>query len=84
MSEVTRARQALVVPRCPWGWQRGGMSAVRSALSGSQNWIAHPPGKAVFGQGVGLAGRDTALGAAEMLSLAGAGGHGREWWLREV
>lgn len=78
------AGQALVVPICPWGWQQGGALAVRSSLSGFQNRMIQPLGKAVLGRDVGLAGRDGVLGAAEMLALAGAGGDGREWCLQEV
>lgn len=74
------AGQALVVPRCPGGWRQGGILAV----SGFQNPMIQPLGKAVLGQDVGLAGRDGVLGAAERLALAGAGGEGREWCLQEV
>lgn len=74
------AGQAVVVPRCPGRCQQEEMLAVKSALSGFQNRMVHPLGKAVLGQGVGL----VVLGAAEMLALAGAGGDGREWCLQEV
>lgn len=48
------AGQALVVPTYPGGWQQGAMLAVRSVLSGFQNWLVHPLGKAVLWQDAGL------------------------------